>query len=59
MTENFEIIEIYTTQWDKIILASILAIVGILLITEIVKRIFYYIILGTLTPTKKEITKSD
>ncbi len=41
-------------SWFDVIGASILSFISILLIFEVIKRIFYYIVLGSLRPKKNE-----
>ncbi|MBP6926258.1 MAG: hypothetical protein KBB70_00990 [Candidatus Pacebacteria bacterium] len=51
----YKVSEEYITEggYVQVVLYSILAAIGILLIAEIIRRIFYYIVLGSLRPKKK------
>lgn len=49
---NYEIIAKYTMDWVILFKSLILPFVILILSGEIIKRIFYYIILGSLKPNK-------
>lgn len=50
---NYKVVREYMPpQWFQMILISVASVLGILLTSEIIRRIFYYIILGKIKPEK-------
>jgi len=53
--KNYSLISVYTKRnWFKTIGISILSIVATILLFELIKRIFYYIVLGSFKPQKQK-----
>lgn len=51
--KNYIFVAKYTPrEWSQIIFYSVLSICGVFLIAEISRRIFYYIVLGSIRPSK-------
>lgn len=50
---NYKLVSIYTSSWFNFILRSFAWLVIIIFIEEVIRRIFYFIFLGSVNPTKK------
>jgi len=50
---EYQIAPVYKTRWTSIVGYSILILLVMIVVTEIIRRIFYYIIFGKLFPQKK------
>jgi len=51
--KNYSMVEKYTSRnWTQTINYSLLALLGVTIIFELIRRIFYYVVLGKLRPAK-------